>query len=233
MIDGKKLLGLVVGRGGSKGLPGKNVMPLLGKPVVAWTVEAALQSQYLDKIIISSDDDEIIAAAVAVGAEAPFKRPPELAGDHVTLNPVILHALNQMDEAYDYVVLLQATSPLRNVQDIDACIETLHEHSAPSCLSVYETIAPPFQTFVLAPGMKLKSAIGETFREVQRQDMPDTYQLNGAVCVLNVEWFRRTEKLWSPETVGCVMPFERAVDIDTKTDFELAVFYAERAQRAL
>ncbi|MCE2510427.1 MAG: acylneuraminate cytidylyltransferase family protein [Alphaproteobacteria bacterium] len=231
MIGKKRLLGLIVGRGGSKGLPQKNVLPLLGVPVVAWTVREALKSRYLDRVVISSDDDEIIAAATAAGAEAPFQRPPELARDDVTLAPVILHALNALDEPYEYAVLLQASSPLRTAEDIDAGIEKVHASGAPSCLSVHETTAPPFQTFTFDGKEHLKAVIGDTFQELRRQEMPTTYQLNGAVCVLNAEWFRANQRFWSPETVGSVMPFERAIDIDTQTDYELAQFYAERLNK--
>ncbi len=228
MIRNLSVLGLILGRGGSKGLPRKNVLPLNGVPVVAWTIRAALKSAYLDRIVVSSDDQEIIDAAVTAGAEAPFTRPPELAADTTSINPVIIHALDAIDAAYDLVVVLQASSPLRNEADIDAAIERLVETDAPTCLSVNETLAPPFQTFTINPEGCLKTVIGDRLADLRRQDMPDTFQLNGAVVVLKTQWFRRNLALWTPETVGSIIPFERAVDIDTRTDFELAEFFAGR-----
>lgn len=232
MIDGLRVLAVVVGRGGSKGLPRKNVLPLLGTPVIAWTVKAAKQSRYLDRVVVSSDDEEIIQAAVAAGAEAPFRRPAELATDTVTVNPVIIHALDALDEHFDLVVLLQASSPLRTAEDIDACIEKLITTGAPTCLSVHETAAPPHQTFTMEPAGNLKTVIGERLGDFRRQELPDTYQLNGAVSVLRVDWFREHLALWVPETVGCEIPFARAIDIDNKTDFDLAEFFAGRLDQA-
>lgn len=228
MIGNLSVLGLILGRGGSKGLPRKNVLPLCGKPVVAWTVDAAIKSAYLDRVVVSSDDQEIIDAAVSAGAEAPFQRPPELATDTVTINPVIIHALDSMDQAFDLVAVMQASSPLRTEIDIDAAIKCLIKADAPTCLSVNETIAPPFQTFTMEHGGRLKTVIGDRLDDMRRQDIPDTFQLNGAVVVLKADWFREHLALWTPETVGTIIPFERAIDIDTRTDFDLAEFFAQR-----
>lgn len=209
-------------------MPRKNVLPLNGKPVIAWTVEAAQKSKYLDRTVVSSDDEEIIQAAIDAGGDVPFRRPEELATDTVTVNPVIVHVLDNLDEAYDLVVLLQSSSPLRTAEDIDACIETLVSTGAPTCLSVNETIAPPYQTFTMDQEGHLETVVGEKLSELRRQEMPVTFQLNGAVTVMRVDWFREHLKLWVPETVGCEMPFERAIDIDNRTDFDLAEFYTRR-----
>jgi len=231
MIKDKKVLCLVVGRGGSKGLPRKNVLPLCGRPAVAWTVAEAVKSKYLDQVIISSDDQEIVDAAVAAGAEAPFLRPKELSTDTVDINPVILHALENCDDDYDYLALLQATSPLRTVQDIDQCIELMHESGAPTVLSVHETSAPPHQTFTVQPDGCLKTVIGDRLENLRRQEIPTAYQLNGAVSLLDCAWFKEHVSLWVPQTVGYIMPPERAVDIDTKLDFDFAEFLLTRREQ--
>jgi N-acylneuraminate cytidylyltransferase len=231
MIAGRNVLGLVVGRGGSKGLARKNVLPLAGKPVIAWTVAAARTSRYIDRVVVSSEDREIIDAAVAAGADAPFVRPVELASDSVQLPVVMLHALQAVPGDWHYLVLLQASSPLRDGPDIDACIERIDASGAPTCLSVSETLAPPYQTFLMNGDGRLKTVIDGDLVNRRRQEMPKTYQLNGAVCVVRAEWFRRHHETYVAETVGAIIPFEHGLDIDNATDFALAEFFAVRAAR--
>src|SRR5262245_25182815 len=122
MIDAKRVLGLITARGGSKGVPRKNVRPLGGKPLLAWTIEAARNAPVIDRLILSSDDAEIIEVARAWGCEVPFVRPPELATDTADSVEVVRHALSTLGEDYDYVVLLQPTSPLRTGEDIENCV---------------------------------------------------------------------------------------------------------------
>ncbi|MEH2097772.1 acylneuraminate cytidylyltransferase family protein, partial [Nostoc sp.] len=121
MIHGKKVLAIIPARGGSKAVPRKNIREIGGKPLIAWTIEEAKKSQYIDRLILSSEDDEIISIAQKWGCEIAFKRPVELAQDDTPGIAPVLHALNQLP-IYDYVVLLQPTSPLRQVIDIDGCI---------------------------------------------------------------------------------------------------------------
>jgi CMP-N,N'-diacetyllegionaminic acid synthase len=229
MISGHSVLGLVIGRGGSKGLPRKNVLLLCGKPMVAWTVAAACASRYIDRVIVSSDDSDVIAAAVAAGAEAPFVRPFELATDQVQQQDVMLHALKAVPGRWYYLVLLQASSPLRDAADIDVCIERIDATGAPTCLSISETMAPPYQTFLMNAGGVLKPVIDGDMIQRRRQDMPKTYQLNGAVCVVRTAWFRQHRAMYVAETVGAVIPFEHGIDIDDATDLALAEFFAVRA----
>jgi CMP-N,N'-diacetyllegionaminic acid synthase len=230
MISGRQVLGLVVGRGGSKGLPRKNVLPLGGKPVVAWSVAAARASRYIDRVVVSSDDREIIAAAVAAGADAPFVRPAELATDAVQQQDVMLHALNAVPGNWEYLVLLQASSPLRDAGDIDACIERIDSSGASSCMSVSETQTPPYQTFLMNGDARLKPVIDGDMAKRRRQDMPKTFQLNGAVCVVRAAWFRQNNAMLAADTVGAVIPFEHGIDIDDATDFALAEFFAARGR---
>ncbi len=128
MINGKSILAIIPARGGSKGLPGKNLKKLAGKPLVSWTIEQALASKYLDKVIVSTDDDEIADVSRKYGAEVPFKRPPEYATDTASSVDVVLHALDffkDREETYDYIMLLEPTSPLRKKNDIDDALEKL------------------------------------------------------------------------------------------------------------
>lgn len=139
-----KILAIIPARGGSKGVPRKNIRELAGKPLIAWTIEEAKKSKYIDRLILSTEDDEIIEVAKQYGCEVPFKRPIELAQDDTPGIDPVLHAIEQCP-GYDYVVLLQPTSPLRTVDDIDGCIEQLLSSDGTNfCVSVTEPEKSPY-----------------------------------------------------------------------------------------
>ena len=144
MISGKSILAIIPARGGSKGIPRKNIKLLAGKPLIAWTIDEAKKSIYIDRLILSSEDEEIIRIAKEWGCEAPFIRPAELAEDNTPGIDVVIHAIDALKEKYDYLVLLQPTSPLRKVEDIDRCIETCIDRNVPACISVSETMNHPY-----------------------------------------------------------------------------------------
>ena len=133
MIGDKSVLALIPARGGSKGVPGKNIRPAGGKPLIAWTIEAAKCSRYIDRLILSTDDPAIVAVAKQFGCDVPFMRPAELATDQADSMVVVRHALQAIGERYDYLVLLQPTSPLRIAADIDAAVERCLQSDAPTC----------------------------------------------------------------------------------------------------
>ena len=148
MYKGKNILGLIPARGGSKGLPRKNIKPLLGKPLIAWTIEQALASRYLDRVVVSTDNKEIAEISKKYGAEVPFMRPKELAEDNAKGIDVVLHAIDWLKEnnkrkQYDLMMLLQPTSPLRATEDIDKAIETLFLKEAKAIVSVCEVAHHP------------------------------------------------------------------------------------------
>ena len=139
MIDNKKILAIIPARGGSKRLPRKNILNLAGKPLIAWTIEAALGSKYIDDVIVSTDDNEISTVAKKYGAKVPFIRPDKFSSNHASSISVVLHAIEffqKADERYDYVVLLQPTSPLRTVKNIDESIELLQQKKCDAIVSV-------------------------------------------------------------------------------------------------
>ncbi|AVM75581.1 acylneuraminate cytidylyltransferase family protein [Magnetospirillum gryphiswaldense] len=217
MIHGLSVLAVVVGRGGSKGLPGKNVLPLGDRPMVAWSVAAARESKYVDQVILSSDDAEIIDAAKAAGCDVPFVRPAQLAADDSSVADVVLHALDFLDDKYDIAVLLQATSPLRQACDIDGCLELAMATDATGAVSVTRPPKPPeWMVRLDAEGRMVKVLGGEADR---RQDLPPAYVFNGAVYVVKVAAFRQSRKFVDDDTKAYVMPPERSVDIDTPLDF--------------
>ncbi len=221
MIDGKKVLAIIPARGGSKGLPRKNLLEVGEKPLLAWTIEEGLKSRFIDRLILSSEDIEIIKTAKKWGCEVPFIRSQELATDEATTAAVVLHALEELRETYDYVVLLQPTSPLRSHQDIDSCIEECHERDAASCVTVSATDKSPFWMYFLNADNHMKAVIETSNRPTRRQELPTAYALNGAVYVVKREWFQKTESFITEDTIAHVMPKERSLDIDTELDLNI------------
>ncbi len=224
------ILAIVTARGGSKRLPGKNLRRLGGKPLISWTIEAAQSARSVSRTIVSSEDPEIIAAALATGAEVPFIRPQQLSTDSACSIDVVRHALDAVGEHYDMFVLLQPTSPLRTGEDIDQAIRLCRDRRAPTCVSVSPFQKPASWLYdagpddIIRPALDAKSAAGEDNRTV----IP-----NGAIYVAQTDWFRRNRALISPKTVGYVMPRERSVDIDDELDFILAETLLATAQPPL
>lgn len=233
MINGKTVLAVIPARGGSIGVPRKNVRPLGDKPLIAWTILAGALSRYIDRMILTSDDAEIISVAREWGCEAPFTRPAELASAEARSIDVLLHALNEIEEDYDYVILLQPTSPFRSAADIDACIETLCKTKAPVCVSVSEPHVSPYRMYTLDAEQAIKPVLPRPPRPDRRQDLPTVYALNGAVYVIDAVWFARNQRIIDPQTIAHVMPPERSIDIDTELDLKLAeAMLDEREQNA-
>jgi CMP-N,N'-diacetyllegionaminic acid synthase len=218
MIDGRRVLAVITARGGSKGVPRKNIRKLAGKPLIAWTIEAAKKSKYIDRLILSSDDDEIMEVSAAWGCEVPFKRPSELSQDNTPGIEPVLHAVEQLPD-YDYVVLLQPTSPLRTSEDIDGCIEKCVRKHAPACVSVTETEKSPFWMFTLDSGDRMRPILQQSVIAPRRQDLPHVYVLNGAVYVARTDWLKQTRTFLAPETIAYEMPRLRSADIDAEADF--------------
>ncbi len=218
MIDGKKVLAVITARGGSKGLPGKNVRQVGGKPLVAWSIAAANASSYIDRLILSSDDEEIIETAKGFGCEAPFVRPAELAGDGAPSEEVLIHALDNTDGEFDYLVLLQPTSPLRRADDIDACLEACRRSGAPACVTVTPAEKSPYWMYALEGGNKMRPLLTAPGPAYRRQDLPAAYALNGAVFVAEIPWFRARKTFVAPQAIAHVMPRERSLDVDTALD---------------
>lgn len=212
------VLGIIPARGGSKGIPDKNVYPVGGKPLLAWTLDAARQARRLDRVIVSSDSERIIQVARGLGAEVPFVRPAELARDETPGIDPVLHALEQIP-GFDIVVLLQPTSPLRTGADIDGAIDLMLSRKAPACVSVTESADHPYWMYRLGsidnlvPFIDLPPAAAS-----RRQDLPRAYALNGAVYVAHVPWLRQHRTFLTRETVGYEMPAARAVDVDCLED---------------
>ena len=225
------VLGLIPARGGSKGLPGKNLRLLAGKPLIAWTIGAALAARTLDAVVVSTDDEEIARVATDLGAEVPFLRPVELATDEAPTVDTVLHAVDAlagMGRSYGRVMLLQPTSPLRASAHIDAASELLRTSGAEAVVSVAETDHSPLWSNTLPSDGRLGSFVRHEAVGVRRQDLPRYYRLNGAIYLIGVEALRRERAFIGDFAVAYVMPREASVDIDTLADFEYAEFLLSR-----
>jgi N-acylneuraminate cytidylyltransferase len=218
-------LALVPARAGSKGLPGKNLAEVGGRTLIARAVDVAQRCEVVDRVIVSSDGDDILAEANRTGAEAE-RRPQHLAADDSTIEDVVLDLLTRVS-AVDIVVVLQPTSPLRLPSDIAACVAGLAE--ATTAATVTALSHPVEWTFRLGSGGRLEPILGWEGVS-RRQERPPAYQLNGAVYAARVAHLQAGGRLVGPETVGVVMPAERSVDIDTRYDLELARHLARVGQ---
>jgi CMP-N,N'-diacetyllegionaminic acid synthase len=220
VIDGKKVLAIIPARGGSKGVPAKNILQVGGRALIHWTLDAARDSRYIDRCILSSDDSAIIEVASAEGCDVPFRRESGLATDEATSSDVVVDALQRVP-GYDLVVLLQPTSPLRIAADIDGALELLNSSGAPACVTLRPAEEHPYWTFRLETNHQL-AAFAEISGEPpqRRQDLPAAWCLNGAVYVARIEWFLHTRSFLARGTVGYPMPASRSLDIDTMADVE-------------
>lgn len=216
MIGQERLLAVVPARGGSKGVPRKNVREVGGFPLIAWSLQAARESRYVDTTIVSTDDEEIARVARAHGGEVPFMRPSALATDKAPTIDVVLDVL-QRYPGHQWVVLLQPTSPLRQAADIDAAIDHCLEANAPSCVSVCEAQESPYWMYTITDAGHMEPVIPATAR-TRRQDLPPAYSLNGAIYLARVDWLERERTFVRPETVAYEMPLVRSLDIDTESD---------------
>ena len=220
-----RTVGLITARGGSKGIPRKNVRLLAGKPLIAWTIEAARATRLIDRIIVSTDNQEIADVAIQFGAEVPFMRPAELALDNSSHLDVALHALqwieSRQDEQVEYLVTLQPTSPLRICSDIDGAIELASRSDADAVIGVCEAESHPYLMHQRASDGVLTPFVASDIKYLRRQDLPPAYRINGAVYVHCAQRLKAS-RVWFPSNVvGYVMPSERSLDIDTEWDLKL------------
>ena len=220
-LEKMNIIAIIPARGGSKGIPRKNVKLLNGIPLIAYSIIEAKKSRFVNHVVVSTEDEEIAGVAREWGAEIPCMRPHKLAMDDVPTLPVIQHMTICAEKSYgvvDVVVLLQPTSPLRTVEDIDAAIGKLIETKADAVVSVVEMKQHPYLSFKLE-GDRLEPLYGVEKR-VQRQKLPSTYALNGAVYVTRRDVLLNSG-LYGEDNRAIVMPEERSIDIDDMFQFKL------------
>ena len=220
------MLALITARGGSKGVPGKNVAPVAGKPLIAWTIGAALASACVSRAVVSTDDDEIARVARQWGADVPFIRPAELARDDSPHIPVMTHAVEWLESRedlhFDYILLLQPTSPLRTAEDIDGAYRLCSEKNADSVVSVCEARSHPYWTKRIDANGRLEDFVASCEDYPQRQSLPPAYALNGAIYLVKRDVLMEKQAIHTDRTYAYVMPPERSLDVDSPWDLHLA-----------
>jgi CMP-N-acetylneuraminic acid synthetase len=227
-----RVLGLVPARGGSKGIPRKNLAPLLGRPLLAYTARAALEARRLDRVVLSTDDPEIARVGAGCGLEVPFMRPPELARDSTPSALVLRHALEMLEsdgDLFDAVCLLQPTSPLRRAADIDACIDLFAAADADTVVTVLPVPDKynPHWVFFSGPGGRICLATGGSEPIPRRQDLPPAYHRDGSVYVVRAA-LARQGRIFGERTFACVMSAAESVNIDHPSDLERAARLLEK-----
>ncbi|MFN0719107.1 cytidylyltransferase domain-containing protein [Vibrio cyclitrophicus] len=228
MLNGKRVIAIIPARGGSKRLPRKNILPLGGKPMIGWTIEAVQNSAYVDDIFISTDDQEIVDVVSQFGLTVPELRPEELSTDTATTQSVLFYTLEKYAKEADIVVLLQPTSPFRSAKHIDEALESLVEKSAFSVVSVTPCEHPPQWSNMLPSNGSMKGFI-RSGANVRSQDLSDYYRLNGAIYVYDIKRLTIENTMEHKEdTFAYIMPNECSVDIDNKVDFNMAEFLLSR-----
>ncbi len=228
MIKGGKLLALITARGGSKRLLKKNILKLADKPLIAWTIEASLKSPYIDEVIVSTDDVEIAEISRSYGADVPFIRPPELATENASSIDVLKHAvltLKNLDRHFDYLILLQPTSPLRKATHINEAIQMYVDKKAKVVISVCEVSHPIEWTGLLPDDLSMDDFFLQELHGKRSQDLPQRYRLNGAIFIINIHEFLKHNSIILKEgSYGFIMDREDSVDIDNHIDFKFAEF---------
>jgi len=230
------IIGLIPARSGSKGIHRKNIQFLAGKPLIAWTISAALDSGTCDRIVVSTDDPETASIARDFGAETPFMRPAPISTDTAQSFSVAEHAVNFMNDAcaspFTHILFLQPTSPLRNAGDIQNAVQ-IGEKTKMPVVSVSEPAVHPFLCRVIRNDGTLGNLIPESVKYSRRQDYPPVYALNGAIYFLPLDILKTERTLVPEKAVPYHMPPERSLDIDTSWDFFLAEQLLGRAKNGL
>ena len=221
MYQNKTFLAIIPARGGSKRLPRKNVEDLCGKPLIAWSIEAGLKSKYIDKVVVSSDDEEILNTASKLRIDT-IKRPDILASDTATSFDVIKHVLS-ISKNYDYVVLLQPTSPLRNNTHIDKAIKLLEQKNADAIISVCEMDHSPLWSNTLQEDGALDTFLRDNVSDKRSQELEKYYRVNGAIYICKLDKLLKEESFFLKVNIyAYIMNRASSVDIDEQIDLDFA-----------
>ncbi|BAI79872.1 acylneuraminate cytidylyltransferase [Deferribacter desulfuricans SSM1] len=227
MYKDKTILAIIPARGGSKRLPNKNILPLAGKPLISWTIEASLGSKFLDKIIVTSDSDKILDIAKEYEV-LTIKRPTELATDTASTIEVVEHVLSNIDKKFDFIVLLQPTSPLRTAKHIDEAIEFLFEKNADAVISVCEVDHSPLWCNTLPEGLDMSNFLSDDIKGKRSQDLPKFYRINGAIYICKTEKFLEEDTFFIKDNIyAYIMDKMSSIDIDDEFDLKLAEILME------
>jgi CMP-N,N'-diacetyllegionaminic acid synthase len=229
MIDNRKVLAVVPARGGSKGLPDKNLRILYGKPLVCWPISAAIENSFVDRTIVSTDDKKIAEVAASSGADVPFLRPTNIAGDKTSSMDVVLHALDELEskgDVFSYVIMLEPTSPMTVSDDIDKALLQLHSTRSIADsivgVSLVEAAHPEYNTKLDKHG-RIKPYKAKDFLSLpRRQELEDIYFLEGSLYISSVSDFRKNKSFYHDRTLGYVVPRWKSIEIDDYLDLIIA-----------
>lgn len=230
-VENIRLLAVIPARGGSKRLVGKNVLELSGKPLIAWTIQAALNSKFIDRVVVSTDDIKIANISKQYGADIPFIRPDFLSTDTATSMDTLLHTvniLNDLGDCYDYLILLQPTSPLRTEEHIEAAIDLLIEKNANSIVSVCEVDHPSEWINTIPSDLSMDNFINNEQRSKRSQDFQKEYRINGAIYLSKISVLIDKLTFFTKDSYAYIMDKESSIDIDDEYDYRLCEFYMER-----
>jgi len=220
MYKDKSFLAIIPARGGSKRLPRKNILDLNGKPMIAYSIEAGLKSKYIDKVVVTSDDNEILNISEKYGADI-ISRPNYLASDTATSFDAIKHTLENI-EKYDYIILLQPTSPLRTSKQINEAIELLDKKGADAIVSVSEMEHSPLWSNILDDSLNMESFLKDEVLNKRSQDLDTYYRLNGAIYICKISKFLKENTFFIKNSIFAYkMDRNSSIDIDEKIDFDL------------
>lgn len=229
MLEGCRILALIPARGGSKGIKNKNIVDLCGKPLLAYTVEAAIASKYIDDVIVTTDSLTIAEVAIQYGAQVPFLRPEHLAQDTSTTLVGVLHAIEQLKtqkKNYDILVLLQPTSPLRDVIDIDSAVETFFSNGRRALVSISEANDHPLLMRTITGNGRMEALLSGV-STCRRQDMSKVYRVNGSIYINNVKELNENTS-FNDNPVPYLMTREHSVDIDELSDLVMAQYFLKQ-----
>lgn len=222
-----RVLGLIPARGGSKGIPRKNIRLLCGKPLLHYTIEAALAARHLSRVILSTEDEEIAEVGRRGGVEVPFLRPAELAEDETPMLPVVQHTIRWMEERgeyFDAVCLLQPTNPLRRPEDIDGAIELLQQSAADSVISFFDVGEkhPARMKYISSDGRVIDPPFAEKVEGQRRQDLPKLYLREGSIYLTRRNVLMEKNSFKGDDCRAWIIPEVRACNIDTPFDLFIA-----------
>ena len=217
----KNVLAVIPARGGSKGLKNKNIKVIKGKPLISWTIDAALKSKYIDKVIVSTDSKKIEKISKEYGASVPFLRPKDLAEDATSSIDVMLHAVEHFPE-YKYIIMLQPTSPLRKCSHIDQAFELFLKSNMDSCVSVTKDKKTPFWSYFMTNENSLITLFPNKEIPSRRQEIISTYHLNGAIYISSILNLKEKKSFITEKTFGYEMSEEVSIDIDDIDEFRVA-----------
>ena len=213
MINNKKIIAIIPARAGSKGIKKKNLYSIAGSPLIYWTISEIKKINFIDKVVITSDDYDIINYCKSLNCDVPFRRSDELSTDEAKTSDVILDVLKRLP-GYDYFILLQPTSPLRTASDIMKAFDKMISSNSKTCISVYKTSLKANWLLKLNNHNNLKPMLDEKYFDTRRQEMDDTYLPNGAIYISETKNFIKNKNFFSSKTTAFVMPEEMSIDID-------------------